>query len=238
MNQNTSGPQPEKIQSMFSRVAKNYDKTNSVLSIGIHHLWRQSLVKWSGARSGQNVLDCATGTGDLAIAFKKKVGAEGSVIGTDFCAEMLVPAPAKAAAENLEIKFEQADVTQLPYPDNQFDISSISFGIRNVGNPVLGLKELARVTKPGGQVLVLEFGQIKTPVIGPLYDFYSQRILPKLGGWASGQPEAYEYLQASSAAFPCGDKFIDLMKQTNAFISMEYKPLSLGIVYMYKGIVK
>ena len=165
---------------MFSKVAANYDKANSVLSVGIHHLWRTKLVKWSGAKPGNKVLDCATGTGDLAIAFKKAVN-QGQVIGTDFCAEMLIPAPGKAKAKGLDIEFAQADVTQLSYPDSTFDISSISFGIRNVGDPVKGLSELARVVKPGGYVMVLEFGQVDLPVFGPLYNFYSNKVLPTIG---------------------------------------------------------
>ncbi len=230
-------PNPEIIRSMFSKVAANYDKGNNVLSMGIHHLWRKKLVKYSGAKAGDKVLDCATGTGDLAIEFKKNVGS-GQVIGTDFCAEMLIPAPAKAKERGLEIQFEQADVTQLQYADNTFDISSISFGIRNVGDPVKGLSEMARVTKSGGKVLVLEFGQVKMPIFGPLYNFYSQNILPKIGGLVTGQKDAYEYLQKSSAAFPCREGFVDLMKQTNAFSEIEYISLSGGIAYIYKGTVK
>jgi demethylmenaquinone methyltransferase/2-methoxy-6-polyprenyl-1,4-benzoquinol methylase len=228
-------PNPEIIRKMFSQVAANYDKANSVLSVGIHHLWRKKLVKWSGAHLGQSVLDCATGTGDLAIAFKKVVGTTGTVIGTDFCEDMLSFAPQKAQVKNLEIQFEQADVTQLKYADNQFDISSISFGIRNVNNPSLGISEMARVTKPGGYVMVLEFGQMSTPVIGPLYHFYSEKILPFLGGFVTGQKEAYKYLQESSAQFPCREKFVELMIRTGHFSKVEYIPVSGGIAYIYKG---
>ncbi|AHI07083.1 ubiquinone/menaquinone biosynthesis methyltransferase [Bdellovibrio bacteriovorus W] len=231
-------PNPEIIRSMFSKVAENYDRGNNVLSMGIHHLWRKKLVKYSGAKAGQKVLDCATGTGDLAIEFKKTVGSDGSVIGTDFCKEMLIPAPQKAKDKGLEIQFEQADVTQLQYTDKQFDISSISFGIRNVGNPVKGLQEMARVTKSGGQVMVLEFGQVRIPVFGPLYNFYSTKILPKIGGIVTGQKEAYEYLQKSSAAFPCREDFLKLMEETGAFSHYEYISLSGGIAYIYKGTVK
>lgn len=236
--QQKHSPNPEVIRSMFSKVAANYDKGNNVLSMGIHHLWRKKLVKMSGAHAGQSVLDCATGTGDLAIEFKKSVGATGTVIGTDFCAEMLTPAPAKAAERGLDIRFEQADVTQLQYPDNSFDITSISFGIRNVGDPIKGLQEMARVTKPGGQVMILEFGQVQMPVLGPLYNFYSEKILPKLGGLVTGQGEAYEYLQKSSAAFPCRNEFLELMKQTKSFSEMRYLPLTGGIAYIYQGTVK
>lgn len=236
--QQKHSPNPEVIRSMFSKVAANYDKGNNVLSMGIHHLWRKKLVKMSGAHAGQSILDCATGTGDLAIEFKKTVGPTGAVIGTDFCAEMLIPAPAKAAERGLDIRFEQADVTQLQYPDNSFDITSISFGIRNVGDPVKGLQEMARVTKPGGHVMILEFGQVQLPVFGPLYNFYSEKILPKLGGLVTGQGEAYEYLQKSSAAFPCRNEFLELMKQTNSFSEMRFLALTGGIAYIYHGTVK
>ena len=198
----TSSPQPEKIRTMFSRVAANYDKANSVLSMGIHHLWRKKLVKLSAAAEGMKVLDCATGTGDLAIEFKKVVGNSGSVIGTDFCAEMLIPAPAKAQARGLEIQFAQADVLALPYPDSSFDVVSISFGIRNVADPIKALQEMSRVTKPGGSVMILEFGQADLPVFAPVFNFYSEKVLPILGGWVTGQKEAYQYLQSSSSAFP------------------------------------
>lgn len=222
---------------MFSKVAANYDKGNNVLSMGIHHLWRKKLVKYSGAKAGDQVLDCATGTGDLAIEFKKTVGT-GAVTGTDFCAEMLIPAPGKAKERGLDITFEQADVTQLQYADNSFDVCSISFGIRNVGDPVKALKEMARVTRPGGKVMVLEFGQVNIPVFGALYNFYSQNILPKIGGIVTGQKEAYEYLQKSSAAFPCREGFLDLMKESGAYSKMEYITLTGGIAYIYKGTVK
>lgn len=235
--QTKHSPNPEIIRSMFSKVAANYDKGNSVLSLGVHHLWRKKLVKYSGAKPGDAVLDCATGTGDLAIAFKKAVGS-GKVIGTDFCAEMLIPAPAKAQERGLDIQFEQADVTQLQYADQSFDICSISFGIRNVGNPLKALQEMARVTKPGGQVMVLEFGQVTIPVFGALYNFYSQNVLPKIGGLVTGQKEAYEYLQKSSAAFPCRNNFIALMNESGRFSHCEYISLTGGIAYIYKGTVK
>ena len=238
MNQQPHSPNPEVIRSMFSKVASNYDKANSVLSVGIHHLWRKKLVALAKAGADQKVLDCATGTGDLAIAFKKAVGHGGEVIGTDFCADMLESAPAKAAKEGLEIKFEQADVTRLQYDDGRFDITSISFGIRNVSDPVKALSEMARVTKPGGRVMVLEFGQMTAPVIKDIYNLYSEKVLPKIGGLVTGQPEAYDYLQKSSAAFPCRDQFINLMKQTEKFSEMSYAPVSFGIAYIYTGIVK
>ncbi len=236
--QSKHSPNPEIIRSMFAKVAANYDKGNNVLSMGIHHLWRKKLVKYSGAKAGDKVLDCATGTGDLAIEFKQQVTTTGSVIGTDFCVEMLGPAPGKAQERGLDIKFEQADVTQLQYADNSFDICSISFGIRNVGDPVKALQEMARVTKPGGKVMVLEFGQVNIPLFGSIYNFYSQNILPKIGGLVTGQKEAYEYLQKSSAAFPCREEFIKMMKDSGSYSDCEYISLTGGIAYIYKGTVK
>ena len=151
---------------------------------------------------------------------------------------MLVPAPKKAKDRDLQILFEQADVTQLQYENRKFDITSISFGIRNVGDPLQALKEMARVTKPGGAVMILEFGQVKIPIFGPLYNFYSEKVLPKLGGLVTGQGEAYEYLQKSSAAFPCREEFLDLMKQSGAYSAVEYISLTGGIAYIYKGTVR
>lgn len=238
MSKTNHSPDPEKIRSMFSKVAGKYDQANSVLSVGIHHLWRKKVIELAEPKSGMKVLDCATGTGDLAIAFKKAVGPTGQVTGTDFCVEMMETAPEKSKSQGLDITFEFADVTQLQYTDRTFDISSISFGIRNVKDPVLALNEMARVTKSGGKVVVLEFGQMTVPVIAQIYNFYSEKILPHLGGLVSGQKEAYSYLQKSSAAFPCREDFIELMKKTGQFSNMYYVPVSLGIAYIYIGEVK
>ena len=230
------GPNPEVIRNMFKRVAPAYDRANTVLSAGIHHVWRRKLVKMANVQSGQLILDCATGTGDLAIEFKKAVGPQGKVIGTDFCAEMMTTAPAKANSQGLHIDYQVADVMNLPFADNSFDRVSISFGIRNVQDPLKALREMARVTKPGGQVLILEFGQMTTPVIKDLYGFFSERLLPVVGGWVSGEKEAYQYLQKSSAKFPSGPDFQDWMKQTGAFSSTAFTPISLGIAYIYQGL--
>jgi demethylmenaquinone methyltransferase / 2-methoxy-6-polyprenyl-1,4-benzoquinol methylase len=233
----SQSPNPEIIRSMFTKVASEYDKANSVLSIGIHHLWRRKLVKLAAPKLGDKILDCATGTGDLAIEFKKAVGPNGEVIGTDFCPAMMTTAPSKAMKKNLDVTFEQADVTQLQYPDNQFDIVSISFGIRNVGDPIKALQEMARVCKPGGRVMILEFGQMKTPVIKDLYNIYSEKVLPVLGGMITGQKEAYDYLQKSSAKFPSREAFLALMDQAGSFAKTSYVPVSFGIAYIYTGVV-
>ncbi|MES3036396.1 MAG: bifunctional demethylmenaquinone methyltransferase/2-methoxy-6-polyprenyl-1,4-benzoquinol methylase UbiE [Bdellovibrionota bacterium] len=233
-----NSPDPSRIQAMFAQVAPKYDSANTVLSLGLHHMWRSKLVKLSDVKKGDSVLDCATGTGDLAIEFKKAVGPEGKVIGTDFCAEMLESAPRKAASKNLDIKFELADVTKLQFDDATFDAVSISFGIRNVQDRVKGISEMARVAKPGGRVMILEFGQMSVPVIKQAYNFYSEKVLPVIGGIVTGKPDAYEYLQKSSAAFPCGAEFINMMDSTEKFSKLEFVPVFGGIAYIYKGVVK
>jgi demethylmenaquinone methyltransferase/2-methoxy-6-polyprenyl-1,4-benzoquinol methylase len=230
-----SSPNPTEIQKMFASIAGKYDRANNFLSAGIHHLWRKKLVQLSGAQFGDHVLDCATGTGDLAIEFKRVVGDAGKVIGSDFCKEMLDFAPAKAAKENFAIQFEVADVTQLPYESESFDISSISFGIRNVGNTVKGIQELHRVLKPGGKLLILEFGQPQSPFFASLYRIYSEKVLPRLGGLITGKKEAYRYLENSSSKFPCREDFLELMNDSAAFEKTSYVSLSGGIAYIYMG---
>lgn len=227
----------EKVRNMFADIADDYDRVNNILSFGIHHIWRSQAVELSGAKPGDRVLDCATGTGDLALEFKEAVGDDGYVLGTDFCAEMIEHAPEKATEHGLVVDFEVANAMDLPYDDNDFDISSIAFGIRNVDDPVQALQEMARVVKPGGKVVVLEFGQPKGVLRYP-YELYSQFIMPTLGGWISGNREAYTYLPRTSAKFPAGEKFIGLMDEAESFSSKKHKKLTGGIAYIYVGTVQ
>ena len=223
------------VREMFASIARRYDTANEVLSLGIHKGWKRAAVHLSGAAPGQRVLDCATGTGDLALEFKRTVGPRGEVIGTDFCAEMLERAPAKAAKAGLQVTFAVADVLALPYPDGQFDVASIGFGIRNVDDPLLCLREMARVVKPGGCVIVLEFGHPRGP-FGALFRAYSRGVLPVVGGLLTGNRAAYEYLPRTVAAFPAGEKFLGLMRESEAFSAAEAHPLTFGTAYVYRGV--
>lgn len=225
---------PARIQSMFAKVAPNYDQANTVLSAGIHHLWRKKLVRWAQVSDEDQILDCATGTGDLALEFKAAYPST-TVTGTDFCQEMLDYAPLKAKDQGLEAKFLWADATNLPFPDQTFNVVTISFGIRNVANPTKALSEMHRVLKPGGRLLVLEFGQPEVPVFKELFQFYSEKILPLIGGWVTGQKEAYQYLQESSAQFPCGRDFIKMINQSADFQKTDYRTLTGGIAYLYRA---
>ncbi len=226
------------IRDMFDQVAPGYDRANQVLSMGVHHRWRKRLVRAAGATAGNQVLDCATGTGDLAFAFKHAVGQSGQVCGLDFSPQMITLAKAKNANEDCPVDFMIGDVLALPFPDNSYDIASIAFGIRNVDDPIAGLKEMARVVRPGGRVAVLEFGQPDAAIFSGLYRWYSNRVIPTIGGWITGTPASYRYLTNSSAAFPAGDRFVELMQKTGSFSSITATPLSFKIAFIYVGTVR
>ena len=227
----------EQIRSMFAKLAPRYDATNNALSLGIHRFWRQKAVRLSGAKAGMSVLDCATGTGDLAIEFKQKVGAGGRVVGTDFCAEMLELAPAKAAHKGLDVKFEIADAMNLQYRDNDFDIASISFGIRNVDSPTKCLEEMARVVRPGGKVVIVELGQPRG-ILKVMYKLYRKTIMPLLALLVTRNDHAFHYLLDTSAVFPSREKFVEIMQKTGVFSEQRYYTLTLGVAYIYIGTVK
>jgi demethylmenaquinone methyltransferase / 2-methoxy-6-polyprenyl-1,4-benzoquinol methylase len=228
----------EQVREMFSSIAPRYDVTNVVLSLGVDRLWRRVAVRESGAEAGARILDCATGTGDLALALRRRVGPTGSVVGMDFCAAMLGPAREKARRAGLEdVRFEEGDALALRYPAASFDVATIAFGIRNVDDPVRCLKEMARVVRPGGRVVVLEFGQ-PTGLWGALYRLYSRRLMPSVGGLLTGNRAAYAYLPRTAAAFPAGERFLGLMDQAGAFSARRSVSLSGGIAFVYVGEVR
>jgi len=225
-----------RIHEMFSDVAPRYDLLNDLISFGRLHAWRKECVRQSLARPGQSVLDLATGTGDLALEFKRKVGGSGKVLGTDFNEKMLDQAPAKAKTAGLEVEFELADATQLSYPDSNFDITSIAYGIRNVDRPDQAIREMCRVTRPGGRVMVLETGQSTIPGFRALFRFYFGRVMPLLAGLLGGNVSAYQYLQKSAGEFPSGEKFAELMRNNGTFESVTVTPLFFGVTYLYCGV--
>jgi len=235
MSPELQGPDPKSIKNLFNSIANRYDTANHIITLGLAKSWRKQLVDWSEVSEGSRVLDCATGTGDLAIEFKKAVGETGSVIGSDFCKSMLEKAPEKAKKENTEIVFELGDALSLNYPNNEFDITSMAYGIRNVAKAQKALYEMARVTKPGGYVMILETGETETPLLKNFVDIYFKHIVPRLGGFVSGNRSAYEYLQGSSQKFPSGDDFIDLMRSTDSYHKVEYRKLWVELVIFIKG---
>ncbi|ROL61779.1 bifunctional demethylmenaquinone methyltransferase/2-methoxy-6-polyprenyl-1,4-benzoquinol methylase UbiE [Bacteroidetes/Chlorobi group bacterium ChocPot_Mid] len=226
----------DKIRNMFSEIAGSYDLLNDILSFGIHRRWKNQVVRLAevSGKTDIKLLDLATGTGDLAINFKKKFKSTCAVTAVDFSEKMLAIAKEKARSMNLEIDFRQGDATKLNFEDNSFDVSTIAFGIRNVDSVVSCLNEMSRVVKSGSKVIVLEFGQPKG-LFSELYTIYSKYIIPYLGKIISKNFNAYNYLQDSSAKFPCGGEFIDIMQSTGKFSEIFYQQLSFGIAFIYVG---
>jgi demethylmenaquinone methyltransferase/2-methoxy-6-polyprenyl-1,4-benzoquinol methylase len=205
------GPNADNIKGLFSNIAARYDRANTVLSFGVHHLWRKNLVSKSGLTQDSSILDCATGTGDLAFEFKAHQPTV-RVVGTDFCEPMLDQARDKAKQLGVDVPFQTADCQKLPFADGQFDIVSISFGLRNVQEPELAMAEFSRVLKPGGRLMILEFGVDSKTQDSPLlkaFRWYSKVLLPRIGGLVTGRPDAYSYLEKSSGAFLGGQSFVD-----------------------------
>jgi demethylmenaquinone methyltransferase/2-methoxy-6-polyprenyl-1,4-benzoquinol methylase len=190
-----SGTLPEtQVRAMFDRIARVYDRMNSVMTAGMHHRWRDRAVDLAAVGPGSRALDVATGTGDLAIALRGR-GAE--VVGLDFSEGMLELARAKAP----DIRFEQGNALELPYADGEFDAVTVGFGARNFSDLGRGLAEMARVTKPGGRVVVLEITTPQKPPLSWFFRFWFDQAVPRLGRLA-GDPDAYSYLPSSVRRFP------------------------------------
>ncbi|HEY7632399.1 MAG TPA: bifunctional demethylmenaquinone methyltransferase/2-methoxy-6-polyprenyl-1,4-benzoquinol methylase UbiE [Thermoleophilaceae bacterium] len=185
------------VRAMFDRIARVYDLMNSVMTAGMHHRWRERAVDMSGVGPGDRALDVATGTGDLAIALERRVGPAGEVIGSDFSEQMLELARRKSAS----IKFEWGNALELPYDSDSFDAVTVGFGVRNFSDLPGGLAELARVTRPGGRVVVLEMTTPERPPLSWFFGIWFDRVVPMLGRIA-GDPEAYSYLPSSVQRFP------------------------------------
>jgi demethylmenaquinone methyltransferase / 2-methoxy-6-polyprenyl-1,4-benzoquinol methylase len=224
------------IQSMFEDIAPRYDLANDVLSLGIHRLWRKTAIKLSGLKSGENVLDLCTGTGDFAICSNKTTEGKCSIVGVDFSPQMLRLARQKSARFP-NITFLQGDAMQPPVNDNDFDLVTIGFGIRNVSDPRACLKTILNKLKKGGRVVILEFGENKVPLFSEFYKFYSKYLMPVIGGFLTGNRKAYEYLPKSSQIFPAKEDFTKMMDDCG-FKNTSYKSLWGGIAYIYLGYKK
>ena len=228
-------PDGTTIQRMFAEVAPGYDRTNRALSLGIDRWWRRQAVRATGPAAGERGLDVCAGTGDLSTALQR-AGAE--VVGTDFCAEMLRIANGKSHCQGTAarpVRFLAADTLALPFRDGAFDFATVAFGIRNVSDPVAGLREMARVVRSGGRVVVLEFCKPRLPLLGAAYRFYFRSVLPRLGSWVSGAKNgAYRYLHDSVMAFPERSDFLALMTQAG-LVQPTVRLLTGGIAALYRG---
>lgn len=222
-----SGP---RVQRMFGEIAPRYDRMNHLLSLNIDRWWRRKTVRRIAPVAHSRILDVCTGTGDLAIAFQRYLRGEATIVGTDFCPEMLEIASSKAG--DGEIRFSQADAQALPFEDGSFDVVTVAFGLRNVEDTDQGLREMARVCQSGGTVGVLEFSHPRRWPIRPLYGLYFRHLLPRIGRWLSPSMDAYDYLPASVGEFPCYEKLTARMEQCGLQEARFY-PLTFGIATLY-----
>ena len=230
---NTDATKKSQVEDMFDNIAPKYDLLNRVLSMKIDVMWRNTLVKWMKKDNPQEVLDVATGTGDLAIAVEKGTGSK--VIGLDLSQQMLNVGVIKIKKLKLDgkISMQKGDAEKLLYEDNRFDAVSVAFGVRNFENLTKGLAELRRVVKDNKSVYILEFSKVEG-FMGPLYMFYFKNILPAIGRLVSKDNRAYTYLPDSVNAFPYVEKMRQILLDTG-FKKVEYKKLSLGIATIYKA---
>ncbi|MFN0138934.1 MAG: bifunctional demethylmenaquinone methyltransferase/2-methoxy-6-polyprenyl-1,4-benzoquinol methylase UbiE [Pyrinomonadaceae bacterium] len=222
------------VKEMFAGIAGRYDLLNHVLSLNIDKRWRRLVadeLRDTLDRKDATVLDVACGTGDLSLELQRNSKAQ--VIGTDFCRPMLAIAHRKSRSAN--IPYVEADAMALPVADERFDAATIAFGLRNLPNYENGLRELCRVIKPGGKLVVLECSHPPLPVFRQLYEFYFSRILPRIGGLVSGSRAAYTYLPESVSKFPEQDALADLMKNCG-FAEVRFQNLTGGIAAIHVGV--
>ncbi len=232
----------ERIRRMFGEISPRYDFLNHFLSGGTDWYWRWRTVHAAAPRGTAPILDVCTGTGDLALAYWKKGCGQVPVVGADFTQEMLVIADQKAAkpqalakAEGVPLVFLKADTQQLPFGDDQFQIVCVAFGLRNVTDTARGLSEMIRVCQPGGKVVVLEFSLPTNRLLRGMYTWYFRNVLPRIGQLlARNSQAAYNYLPASVAEFPYGEKLGALMKGCG-LRTVSFTPLTFGIATLYIG---
>jgi demethylmenaquinone methyltransferase/2-methoxy-6-polyprenyl-1,4-benzoquinol methylase len=223
----------QKVAGVFDSVAPKYDLMNDLMSAGMHRAWKAFTVAISGVRSGECVLDVASGSGDLASAFARRVGAEGQVWMTDINGAMLARGRDRMLDEGCALPLAQCDAEKLPFHADSFDCVSVAFGLRNMTHKDAALAEMRRVLKPGGRLLVLEFSRIWQPLTRA-YDWYSFQVLPWLGSKIAGDAESYRYLAESIRMHPDQDQLKGLMEQAG-LERVEYFNLSAGVVALHRG---
>jgi demethylmenaquinone methyltransferase/2-methoxy-6-polyprenyl-1,4-benzoquinol methylase len=218
---------------MFDRIAGVYDLMNSVMTAGLHHRWRRRAADAATLSPGDRALDVATGTGDLAVELKRRVGASGEVIGSDFSERMLELAGQKAGDS---VRFEWGNALELPYDDDSFDAATVGFGARNFSDLGRGLAEMARVVRPGGRVVVLEITTPQRPPLSWFFDVWFDRLVPLLGRFA-GDPEAYSYLPSSVRRFP-EPRGLGAALAATGLVDVRWILTAGGIIAIHSGTVE
>ncbi len=222
------------VRGVFDSVAPKYDVMNDLMSMGLHRVWKAYTVLVADIREGYQVLDIAGGTGDLALAFSKKVGNSGRVVHTDINEAMLRTGRNRLLDAGVALPTLVCDAEKLPFPNDHFDIVSVAFGLRNMTHKDVALAEMNRVLKPGGKLLVLEFSKVAPP-LEKAYDWYSFKVLPQLGKWVAGDDASYRYLAESIRMHPGQDELKAMMKQAG-FGHVDYHNLTGGLVALHVGI--
>ena len=222
------------VRGVFDSVAPKYDLMNDLMSMGLHRVWKAFTVLAADIREGDQVLDIAGGTGDLALAFSKKVGNSGCVVHTDINEAMLRTGRDRLLDAGVALPTLVCDAEKLPFPANYFDLVSVAFGLRNMTHKELALAEMNRVLKPGGKLLVLEFSKVAPP-LEKLYDWYSFKVLPRLGQWVAGDAASYRYLAESIRMHPAQQE-LKAMLQGSGFGHVDYHNMTGGLVALHVGI--
>ena len=223
-----------RVRGVFDSVASKYDVMNDLMSGGLHRAWKAYTVMVANLREGDQVLDIAGGTGDLSLAFSKKVGATGRVVHTDINEAMLRVGRDRLINEGVVLPTTVCDAEHLPFPDNHFDLVSVAFGLRNMTHKDAALREMCRVLKPRGRLLVLEFSRVAKP-LEKAYDWYSFQVLPRLGKLVAGDDSSYRYLAESIRMHPGQEELKSLMQQSG-FGHVDYHNMTGGIVALHVGI--
>jgi demethylmenaquinone methyltransferase/2-methoxy-6-polyprenyl-1,4-benzoquinol methylase len=229
LNKSSITAQPERVRQMFGSIARRYDLANHALSCGADFYWRSRAAKILASWEPKNIVDLATGTGDLVLAIQKKLP-EAEIVAVDFLAEMLELAKRKGVRQTII-----ADAMKLPFADSSFDCVTVAFGLRNMENWGAAIREMARVLTANGHLLILEFSLPRLPIFRAVYRFYLHRCLPFLGSFLTRQRNAYDYLGQSIEEFPSGATMLRLI-EANGFRNANAEPLSSGIVTIYTAL--
>ena len=230
------GDKARRVRGVFDSVADRYDLMNDLMSAGTHRLWKRFTLALANLRPGQRALDVAGGSGDLAAGLARQVGASGLVVLTDINAAMLARGRDRLidAGMAANVACVQCDAERLPFAEGEFDCVTIGFGLRNVTDKAAALASMRRALKPGGQLLVLEFSQLKLAALKPLYDAYSLRVLPLLGRYVAGDEASYRYLAESIRMHPDQETLLAMMREAG-LEGCRYHNLSGGIVAVHRG---
>jgi demethylmenaquinone methyltransferase/2-methoxy-6-polyprenyl-1,4-benzoquinol methylase len=221
---------------VFTSVAAKYDLMNDLMSFGVHRIWKRWFAATSGVRADDAVLDLAGGTGDIAALLLPLVGEHGRVVIGDINAAMLRTGRDRMLDRGFvrNLSYAQLNAEALPFPDANFDAVTIAFGLRNVTDKDAALREMHRVLKPGGRVLILEFSAVQSELLKPLYDFHSFKVLPRLGAMIAGDAESYQYLAESIRKHP-DQATLKAMMEAAGFVHVDVRNLSAGIVAIHRG---